>query len=82
MTAASPDWPGLLHDYEAAIAEFDSVSRALTAALVGRSADDDVRGLVESEERARETVVLARMRIINLWRQSGAELPDRAAPPA
>jgi hypothetical protein len=73
-SAANPEWPALLRDYEGAIGEFERVSRALTAVLAGRNAsDDEVRGLVVAEERARETVVLARMRLINLWRESGAE---------
>ena len=74
MTSANPEWPALLRDYEGAIAEFERVSRALTAVLAERNAsDDEVRGLVAAEERARETVVLARMRLINLWRESGVE---------
>jgi hypothetical protein len=75
MSPAHPEWPVLLGDYETAIAEFDSVSRALTTALTERNAsDDDLRELVVAEERARETVVLARMRLINLWRDSGLDL--------
>jgi hypothetical protein len=75
MSAADPEWPELLRGYEAAIAEFESVSRALTTALMERNAgDNDLRALVLEEERARETVVLARMRLINLWRESGVEI--------
>ena len=74
ISAANPEWPALLRDYEGAIAEFDRVSRALTAILAERNAsDDEVRSLVVAEERARESVVLARMRLINLWRESGLE---------
>jgi hypothetical protein len=74
MSSADTEWPALLRDYEAAIAEFDSVSRALSAALVERNAADaDVGALVVAEERARETVVLLRMRLMNLWRESGLE---------
>jgi hypothetical protein len=74
MTAANLEWPALLRDYEGAIAEFERVSRALTTVLAERNAsDDEVRSLVIAEERARETVVLARIRLINLWRESGAE---------
>ena len=65
----------LLRDYESAIAEFERVSRALTSSLNERNAsNDDLRALVAAEERARETVVLARMRLINLWRDSGMKL--------
>jgi hypothetical protein len=65
------EWPVILQDYETAIAEFDSVSRALTAALVERNpAELDFHGLVESEEKAREAVVLARARILNRLRES------------
>jgi hypothetical protein len=75
------EWPVLLREYESAIAEFERMSRALTSALTGRSAtDEDFRALVVAEERARETVVLARMRLINLWRESGAELQRRGIP--
>ena len=78
MTAANPEWPALLRDYEGAIAEFERMSRALTAVLAERNAsDDEVRGLVVAEERARERVVLARMRLINLWRESGLEHGER-----
>jgi len=74
ISATNPEWPALLRDYEGAIAEFDRVSRALTAILAERNAsDDEVRSLVVAEERARESVVLARMRLINLWRESGLE---------
>jgi hypothetical protein len=76
MGAADSDWPALLRDYESAIAEFERVSRALTTSLNERNANnEDLRALVVAEERARETVVLARMRLINLWRDSGMELP-------
>jgi len=78
MSPVDPEWPALLRGYEAAIAEFESVSRALTTALMERNAaDSDLRELVLAEERARETVVLARMRLINLWRESGAEMGQR-----
>lgn len=79
MSPADVEWPALLRAYESAIAEFEGVSSALTGALTGRnSTDDDLHSLVVAEERARETVVLARMRLINLWRDSGAEFDHRA----
>jgi hypothetical protein len=81
MSPADPEWPMLLKDYEKAIGEFDSVSRALTAALVERNAPDaDVAALVVAEERARETVILLRMRLMNLWRESGAQRRDPWSP--
>lgn len=85
MSAADSEWPALLRDYESAIAEFESVSRALTTSLNERNASNDNLGaLVAAEERARETVVLARMRLINLWRDSGVQfqLPDIPLPAA
>jgi hypothetical protein len=72
---ADSEWPALLGDYQAAIAEFESTSGALMGALTERNAtDDSLRQLVDAEERAREAVILARMRLINLWRVSGAGL--------
>jgi hypothetical protein len=83
MSPADPEWPVLLRDYEKAIAEFDRVSRALTAALAERNAADaDVGALAAAEERARETVVLLRMRLINLWRESGSQHADSPIPRA
>jgi hypothetical protein len=79
MSPADVEWPALLRAYESAIAEFEGASGALTAALNARnSPDDDLRALIIAEERARETVVLARMRLINLWRESGVEADPRA----
>jgi hypothetical protein len=75
--AAHADWPALLRDYEGAIAEFEGISRALTAVLSERNASDaEVRALIVAEERARERVVLARIRLINLWRETAGELDD------
>ena len=71
---ADSEWPALLNDYQAAIAAFEGASRALMDALTERNAtDDNLRSLVVAEEGAREAVILARMRLINLWRE-GAEL--------
>jgi len=65
------DWPALLKDYHAAVKNFESVSAALTAALSARyPLDADFLDLVTAEERIRETVILARMRLINRWRDS------------
>lgn len=83
MSPADVEWPALLRAYESAIAEFEGVSGALTGALMTRtSTDDDLRALIVAEEVARESVVLARMRLINLWRDSGAELERRAGLPS
>jgi hypothetical protein len=72
--SADSTWPALLGDYQATIAEFEGASAALMGALTERNAtDDDLRRLLEAEERARDAVILARMRLINLWRASGAE---------
>jgi hypothetical protein len=68
------DWPALLKDYEAAVKNFESVSAALTAALSAQyPLDADFLDLIAAEERFRETVILARMRLINRWRESLAE---------
>ena len=65
------EWPVILQDYEVAIAEFENVARELTAALVDRDpADYDFHGLFESEEKAREAVIFARVRIMNRLRDS------------
>ena len=78
MTAA-PNWPALLGEYEAALAAFENVSHALTAALTDRNpADFDFNVLVESEQHARETVMLSRLRVIEQWRISTPSL-DTAA---
>jgi hypothetical protein len=80
MHDADSEWPALLSDYQAAIAAFESASRALMAALTERSAtDDNLRSLVVAEEGAREAVILARMRLINLWRVSDAEFEPLSA---
>ena len=68
------DWPTLLKDYQAAVKNFESVSAALTSVLsAGYALDADFLDLVTAEERIRETVILARMRLINRWRDSVEE---------
>jgi hypothetical protein len=68
------DWPALLQDYQAALKNFESVSAALTAALTAQySLDADLLDLIAAEERFRETVILARVRLINRWRDSIGE---------
>ena len=65
------DWPALLKDYEAAVKNFESVSAALTAALSAQyPLDADFLDLIATEERFRDTVILARIRLINRWRES------------
>ena len=69
--SSETDWPTLLKDYQTAVKNFESVSSALTAALsAGYPLDADFLALVTAEERTRETVILARMRLINRWRDS------------
>ena len=65
------DWPELLKDYQAAVHNFESVSAALTDALSAQYAlGVEFLDLIEAEERVRETVILTRVRLINLWRDS------------
>ena len=72
------DWPTLLKDYQTAVKDFESVSAALTAALSGQyPLGVDFLDLIAAEERLRETVILARMRLLNRWRDS----VDETRPP-
>jgi hypothetical protein len=65
------DWSALLRDYHAALKNFESVSEALTSALSAcYPLDADFLDLIAAEERIRETVILARIRLINRWRDS------------
>ena len=65
------DWPALLRDYHEALKNFESVSAALMSALSARyPLDGDFLDLIAAEERIRETVILARIRLINRWRDS------------
>jgi hypothetical protein len=77
------DWPTLLKDYQAAVKNFESVSAALTSMLSAPyPLDADFLDLVTAEERLRETVILARMRLINRWRDSVEETnPMQILPP-
>ena len=64
-------WAGLLDEYQAAELEFSILASAVADKLVGRGAfDDDLNVLLAAEERAREVVILARLRIINVWRET------------
>jgi hypothetical protein len=65
------DWPALLSDYQDALKNFESVSAALYSALSAQyPLDADFLDLITVEERFRESVILARMRLINRWRDS------------
>jgi hypothetical protein len=69
-----PDWPTALADYQHALEAFERASKALTAALIDRSTSpDDLAVRFAAEASARNTVVLLRMRVVSLWRES--ELP-------
>lgn len=73
-----PDWPALLIDYKAALAEFEHVTKVLTEALVDRdSAAEDLPELFAAESRARDAVGLSRMRLVAAWRhaQTDFQLP-------
>ena len=68
-----PDWPILLLlvEYKRALTMFEQASDALTGALVDRDTSvDDLPSLFAAEANARDAVVLSRMRIATLWRQS------------
>jgi hypothetical protein len=74
-------WPRLLTDYEAALTAFENASRALTRALVERHpADYRFFDFVVAEETARDAVVVARMRLIERWRDSVRESDDDPGP--
>ena len=79
-----PDWPALMTAYEAAIEEFERTSKALTAALLQPGGPNgDRSALLAAEARARDGVVLTRMRVMNAWRETDApfgRLPGRAQP--
>ena len=64
-------WSGLLEEYEAAELQFSILASAIADKLAGTAAfDDDLNVLLAAEERAREVVILARLRIINVWREA------------
>ena len=75
------EWPRLLKDYEAALAAFENASRALTLALVERHpADYRFFELVIAEETARDFVIVARIRLIESWRDSVPAADDANVP--
>jgi hypothetical protein len=64
-------WPALVAEYEAAVAGFENVSQALTAALVSRNGRHEVfEALLRAEQDARDAVTLTRMRLLGLWRET------------
>ena len=77
------NWPARLEDYEAAIDEFECVSRALKAALADRGPLQEYQRLIDAEVVARERVVRTRTRLINLRRVTHAlpRVSDRATGP-
>ena len=71
-----PSWPDLLAGYKEALQVFERSSKALTAALIDRSTSpDDLSIRFAAEAAARDAVVLSRMRIASLWRESEQPLP-------
>ena len=65
------DWPALLKDYQAAVNNFASVSAAMTDALSAQyPLGIEFLDLIEAEGRVRDAVILTRIRLINLWRDS------------
>src|SRR5687767_692746 len=78
-----PDWPALLTDYEAALAQFEATSRALTRALMQPGGPNgETAALLSAETIARDTVILTRTRLMNAWRDADAALPHFIPPPA
>ena len=70
-----PDWPALLTAYESALEEFERASKALTAALLQPGGPNgESRVLLAAEAMARDAVVLTRMRLMNAWRDTDAQL--------
>ena len=76
------DWSDLQKSYEAAVEEFEPVSRALTAILLERNGlDPKYRALLAAEASARDAVITARMRLLHFWRGTRAgfrPVPDSA----
>jgi hypothetical protein len=77
---ADLDWSTLLADYEAAIDDFAQASRALTAALVGGRPAEDVQVVLAAESRTRDVAALMRMRLVNQWRDSHADVATPLVP--
>lgn len=75
------NWSAPFQDYEAAVEELECVSRALKAALADRGPPQKYQKLIDAEAVARERVVRARTRLINLRRVTHAipRVSDRNA---
>jgi hypothetical protein len=75
MMSAEPDRRALLTDYQAALAQFDAISEALTHALLqSGGANGQAAALIAAETSARDSVVLYRMRLINACRDSDRQM--------
>ncbi len=75
------EWPRLLADYKSLIEGFDGVSRTLSDALAKPGeANGQLLGLITAEVQARDAVVLARTRLMNLWRDSQADQRSQLPP--
>ena len=61
------DWQTLLKRHDAAVSDFEKVSRALRAALARYPHSGEFLDLIVVEERAREKVLHLRARLIKLW---------------
>jgi hypothetical protein len=73
MTTDS-DWPTLLANYKVIVDRFEVISRGLVAALdKPGEANGQLAALLAAEAGAREAVVLARTRLMNLWRETQVE---------
>ena len=76
----NPDWPALLAAHLAALQNFESITKTLTAAVIDRnSAAADLRQLLNAESMARYAVILSRIRLVNANdSQPGFQLPITA----
>jgi hypothetical protein len=72
---AVEDWPALLTDYQAALEEFERVTKVLTLLLADRTTTpEDFRGVFAAEANARDVVILTRVRLMNAWREDRPEV--------
>ena len=74
--SGDPDWPALLTDYQAALEQFEVVTKALTTALLQPGGPNgETAALLAAEAGARDTVILTRMRLMNAWRDADLHIP-------